>query len=137
MNRFCWLSGQFLFVTAVSAQMIYGPTDNPKDYPKALAREGAWVAQHPTYGFTYIHHERPENLIAIGESANSQNSVERLHNLVEAAKPRSRLDLTSKLVDLPKSHCKLWKNIDSSYGLLLVVRSSCEFDPGAACAVKR
>jgi hypothetical protein len=44
-NKLFRLSGQFLFVTAMSAQMIYGPTDDQKEYPKALAREEMWVVQ--------------------------------------------------------------------------------------------
>jgi hypothetical protein len=62
-NKVFWISGQFLFVTAISAQMVYGPTDDPKEYSKSLAREEMWVVQHPTYGFAHNPNERPEDSV--------------------------------------------------------------------------
>jgi hypothetical protein len=62
-NKLFWLSGQCLFVTAMSAQMIYGPTDDPKEYVKSLMREEMWVVQHPTYGFAHNPNERSEDLL--------------------------------------------------------------------------
>jgi hypothetical protein len=87
-NKLFWLSGQCLFVTAISAQMIYGPTDDPKKYPESLACEEMWVVQHPTYGFAHNPNERSEDLVVTASQASmdSQNPVRRLNNLVQGAR---------------------------------------------------
>jgi hypothetical protein len=92
-NKLFWLSRQFLFVTVISAQMIYGPTDDPKEYPKSLAHEEMWVVQHPTYGFAHNSNERSEDLVVIASQAivDSQNPVRRLNHLVQGA--RAALDI--------------------------------------------
>jgi hypothetical protein len=83
-----WIAGKIIFFSStVSAQMIYGPTDHPKDYPKALAREEKWVAEHPTYGFTRSPLGTPDELISTAETrVEWPNCVARLWGLVDASK---------------------------------------------------
>ena len=88
MRKLAWAISQLVLLAgAASAQMKYGASDDPKDYPAALAREEKWVAAHPRYSFSKPLHMTPEELMGEVETRGDwSNWVVQQKHLEEAAK---------------------------------------------------